>query len=371
MPASPLGKTGCAIPSLLVLTGFVLLGSAGVLGANLFTASIVAAAVPLPLYLAAALWLDRFEPEPRGLLFIAFLWGASVAILVSGILNGIADSAIGQEMSAIVAAPLGEEICKALVLFYLFARRKDEFDGVVDGVVYAAMVGLGFAFAENIDYYGRALKNEGTEGLAVTVTLRGVISPYSHPLFTGMTGVGLGLARETKRAWVRWAAPGAGLCTAILLHSLWNAGALSGCVFFLVYGFIMVPALAVLIGLVARALRREGRLVREHLLPEVVQGLISDGLYAEVSSVRRRARGAIRAFFHGGPRAWREMRRTYHAAAELALLRNRVSRGIQPPDPDLEVGYLRALIPGYAPAPPPAPPPLPSPDEPPPPSPGA
>ncbi|MEW5981431.1 MAG: PrsW family intramembrane metalloprotease [Acidobacteriota bacterium] len=339
---------GCAIPSLVALTAIVLVGSAATLGREMFTAAALAAALPLPLYLAAALWIDRFEPEPRGLLVLAFLWGTSVAILVSGVLNGIADSTIGEAASTMVGAPVSEEVLKSVVLIYLFARRRDEFDGVVDGVVYAALVGLGFAFVENIDYYGRALQTEGTQGLAVTVTLRGVISPYSHPLFTGMTGIGLGLARQTSRGWVRWAAPVAGLAAAILLHALWNAGAQAGCVFFVVYAFIMLPAFGALLGVVAWSLHREGHLLREHLQAEFELGLLPATSYAEVCSVRQRLLGSTRALVRGGPRAWRRARRVHHAAAELAFLRYRVARGLQRPDPDLEQEYLRALVPADA-----------------------
>ncbi len=343
----PIRRLGCALPNLVALTGLVLLGSAVALGADMFTVAMLAAALPLPLYLAGALWLDRFEPEPRGLLLMAFLWGASAAILGSGIGNSVADGIVGEAWSAVVAAPVFEEIFKGLVLVYLFARRPDEFDGVVDGVVYAAMVGLGFAFAENIDYYGRSLQSEGTQGLAVTVTLRGVLSPYSHPLFTGMLGVGLGLARQTDRVWLRRTAPAAGLAAAMLLHALWNASALAGCVFFAVYGFVMLPALGALVGVVAWSLKREGRILREHLRTEFEQGLLPASSYGEVCSVRQRLRGSTRAMFQGGPRAWREARRIHHAAAELALLRYRVARGLHAPNPDLEHTYLRTLVPGY------------------------
>ncbi len=144
------------------------------------------------------LWLDRFEPEPRHMLAIAFLWGASVAVVVSGLVNGLMDAAAGQGWSAMASAPVVEEALKAAILIRFYTARKDEFDGVVDGVIYAAMVGLGFAFAENVDYYGRALQQGGAGGLALIFTLRGMIAPFSHPLFTSMTGLGLGVARQSR-----------------------------------------------------------------------------------------------------------------------------------------------------------------------------
>jgi protease PrsW len=104
-----------------------------------------------------------------------------------------------------VTAPVVEELAKCFALLVLFRELKDEFDGVVDGVVYAAMVGLGFAMIENVQYYGAAI-SEGVESSVVTFVLRGVVSPFAHPLFTAMFGIGLGYVRERHghpRSWAR------------------------------------------------------------------------------------------------------------------------------------------------------------------------
>ncbi len=95
----------------------------------------------------------------------AFLWGATAAVFFAFIfntLNGIIVALIfgakaGEAFSAVISAPFVEECAKAFVLFLLFFWKKDEFDGIVDGVVYASMVGLGFAMTENIQYYGKEL----------------------------------------------------------------------------------------------------------------------------------------------------------------------------------------------------------------------
>ncbi len=44
--------------------------------------------------LLAYLWLDRWEPEPPRLLVLAFLWGASVAVVVSVVLELVFESVI-------------------------------------------------------------------------------------------------------------------------------------------------------------------------------------------------------------------------------------------------------------------------------------
>src|SRR5207342_2496542 len=113
---------------------------------------------------------------------------------------------------------------------------------VLDGMVYAAMVGLGFAMTENVLYYSHAAVHGGVP-LAATFFMRGVLAPFTHPVFTCMTGIGLAIAATTPRHWLRVAAPAAGLLAAILLHSLWNTSATveDGAAFVGVYFLLMVP----------------------------------------------------------------------------------------------------------------------------------
>jgi protease PrsW len=334
--ARPLVVLGLITAAVLALT------AVGV-GGHVFAVAAIVALLPLPLYIGVALWLDRFEPEPRGLLAVAFLWGASVAVVVSGLVNGVMEAAVGAGWTSITGAPLVEETLKAAVLVWFYARRKDEFDGVVDGVIYAAMVGLGFAFAENVDYYGRALQHGGSGGLAVIFTLRGMISPFSHPLFTSLTGLGLGVARQSRRKSLAVVAPAAGFAGAVALHALWNAGASAGLVFFAVYGLVMLPALALLFVIVAVALKFEGRVIRAHLAPEAAAGLLPPDEYARLCSVRGRMHASATAFQQGGLAAWRARHAFHRAASELAFLRRRSLVDGTAADPVTESAYLALL----------------------------
>jgi RsiW-degrading membrane proteinase PrsW (M82 family) len=326
-----------------LITAAVLALAAGGLGGRVFLVAAAVALLPLPIYIGVVLGLDRFEPEPRGMLTTAFLWGASVAVVVSGIVNGIMDHTIGEILTSVVTAPLVEEALKAIILFRFYTKRRDEFDGVVDGLIYAAMVGLGFAFVENVDYYGRALLKDGLAGLAVTFTLRGVIAPFSHPLFTAITGLGLGLARQSRRRAVRVIAPVAGLAGAVALHAIWNAGASAGLIFVAVYLLLMIPALGALLVTVAIALTFEGRVLRAHLAGEVAAGLVTANEYARLCSVRGRLNALATAFRDGGPRAWRARRAYHHAASELAFLRRRAEVDGLPVNTRIEAAYVDQL----------------------------
>jgi hypothetical protein len=82
-----------------------------------------------------------------------------------------------------VVAPVVEEFTKGLFLVGLLLFRRREFDGIVDGVVYAGIVAAGFAFSENILYLGRAVSEPESAGVLATLFVRGVASPFAHPLF--------------------------------------------------------------------------------------------------------------------------------------------------------------------------------------------
>ena len=109
------------------------------------------AAVPVFVVVPAFLWLDRFEAEPTGLLLFAFGWGAAVATLIAILVNSTSIAllkASGGDVTAgvLVVAPIVEETCKGGAVLLVFLYRRREFDGVVDGIVYAGMAGIGFAF---------------------------------------------------------------------------------------------------------------------------------------------------------------------------------------------------------------------------------
>src|SRR5215469_10205601 len=150
---------GCA----LIVLGIDLLQSVASAGhsAAPFLIALLLALLPVPLLVAVVLLLDRLEPEPRGNLVLCFAWGAGVAALLAAIINTAGllfitqpelGKSRGQFISATFGAPLVEETLKGAVLFWLLWRRRQEFDGPTDGIMYAAMVGLGFAMTENIGY---------------------------------------------------------------------------------------------------------------------------------------------------------------------------------------------------------------------------
>jgi RsiW-degrading membrane proteinase PrsW (M82 family) len=333
-------------------SGLVLLGTVthdtGVVG---FLIGVSLALLPLPVVLAAYRWLDRYEPEPRSVLLFAFFWGATVAALIAAVLNTASLIAIartgggsGMDTTAVLVAPWIEEAAKgaAVLLVLLFRRR--EFDGVVDGIVYAGLSGVGFAFIENVLYLGRSIQDESSR-TAFVFFLRCFMSPFSHPLFTAAIGIGLGLAMSTRRPLVRLLAPPAGWLVAVGLHAAWNLSALSGLRgFTTVYVLFQVPVFVCFLLLAMLARQREGRIIAAHLGAYAAAGWLSPGEVEMLHSLRGRRDARAWARSVGGPAARQAMSEFQAVASELAFLRERMVHRAAPPDAAAqEYGMLTTL----------------------------
>lgn len=286
------------------------------------------ASLPVPVYVALVLWIDRFEAEPTRLLAWAFFLSATAAAAGSALANTAVDLAFADDPATrwlvLAAGATIEEVAKGCVLIGLWARRPDEFDGVIDGVVYAGVVGLGFAMTENIRYYGFASAGGIPDSLRLFV-LRGCLAPFAHPLFSGITGVALGYAvAHRARGWLLAVL---GVLAASTLHAVWNIAAAAGA-FLRVYLYVMVPVFVAGLGLVALAIRREGQLVAEQLAAEVERGGLTREELVALATLSGRLRTSWAALRQDGVRGWSAARQRQQAAGELAFLRARRRPGI-------------------------------------------
>ena len=176
--------------------------------------------IPVAIVLPVMLWLDRVEPEPTAALVHAFLWGATVSVAVASICNATVGAIGGEVLAAVVSAPLVEEAMKTGGILYAVRRR--EVDGPMDGLIYAGWTAVGFAAVENVEYFVRA-HSEGQ--LAAVFVLRGLLGPFAHPLFTAWTGLAIGGAVASGRPVfprMLW-----GYALAVLSHALWNGSAVA------------------------------------------------------------------------------------------------------------------------------------------------
>ena len=153
--------------------------------------------------------------------------------------------------SLAVVAPVTEEATKGPSCCCCCGGGGPSSTAILDGIVYAGMVGIGFAFTENILYLAAAYNGTdgigpgGTAALTATFVVRCLFSPFAHPLFTAFIGIGVGhrgrLAAARRSGSSR---PLGGYLLAVVAHGalehLDRSAASTS--FVVVYVVLMVPA---------------------------------------------------------------------------------------------------------------------------------
>jgi RsiW-degrading membrane proteinase PrsW (M82 family) len=319
----------------LVLVAVVLYLYAVLGGVALLYAAILAS-VPLVIVLLGIRWIDRWEPEPRIVLLFAFLWGAamsiSIALIFSGITqvyeasHGLRNSAGANFFESVIQAPVVEETAKGLGILVLFWVMRRHFDGPVDGIVYGATIAIGFAFSENLQYFGLAIVDDKGLGAGVgqTFLLRAVLSPFAHVMFTSATGLLLGIAARRSN---RIGAIGyfiVGLVPAVLLHAFWNSATYWATDWFVYYFLVQVPLFVLAIVGVSLLRRHEQRLTRDRLAEYAAAGWFTPSESVQLSTAAGRRQVIWWAGRHGLKRQYKKF---VQDATRLAFTRQRLISG--------------------------------------------
>lgn len=317
------------------------------LGFGTSLVAFTAALVPVAMVFAAVWWLDRYTPQPRMTLVYAFAWGAIGSVLLTFFFGGFFDAwispaeetqLIDQFLGATIQAPVVEEAMKSAGLIGLLIWGRRYISGPLDGVVYAALIAGGFAFTENILYFGRSFHQAQAAGeVAVfwqTFFLRGVLSPFAHVSFTALCGLGLGIAAERRSLMLYFGLGVGGLSLGMILHALWN-----GSTFFLpvdpeapmagflrYYASVQVPIFVILVGIVLFLRLREKRILRRQLSEYGRSGWFSPDEVEMLVSMRRRRRAEKWAARHGAV-ARMGMRHLIRSAIALGMERHSILFG--------------------------------------------
>jgi RsiW-degrading membrane proteinase PrsW (M82 family) len=297
------------------------------------TIGFVLSSIAIAVVVACYLWLDRWEPEPPRLLILAFLWGASVAIILSLALELWADAVFlltpglpeGFESTAL-RAPLIEEAAKGLFLLIMMTgRRRYELNSLTDCLVYAGLVGAGFAWFEDILYIANG---EDLAASLFTAALRLIMAPFAHSLFLSMLAVGVYFALKQRHLIGRIACIVAGYAAAVIMHALWNGSSVIGIeAYFLVYLVWMMPIFGLAIWLAVRSRRREQQVVAAKLPAMVAAKLITANEASWLGSIRNRKLAIGEASRHGGKAAGKNVKTFATQVVELAFIRDRIDRG--------------------------------------------
>jgi RsiW-degrading membrane proteinase PrsW (M82 family) len=313
---------------------------------------------PTVVYVTVIWWLDRYEKEPLRLLAFAFLWGAIPAAVVSALLEFVLDLLIvaldGESLAAnlasvSVSAPLVEESAKGIALIGLVLIFSREFDDVLDGIVYGAMIGFGFAFSENLfAYFLPILSEEGISSGLVNIFMRSIVFGFNHAFWTGIVGAAIGFARLSGDWGRRLLVPMAGWVMAVLFHGLHNAGAvLVEQTFCLSLGVSLVldwGGLLLLFVVAFLVLRKEGEWMERGLVDEVRRGALSPQEFDLLCSAGQRASVRWKAWRHGGRSAYRLVGRYFQSATELAFRKQHLHSPSDEAADQAEIQRLRDAV---------------------------
>jgi RsiW-degrading membrane proteinase PrsW (M82 family) len=328
-----LGILGVIALSFVLL--FVVVYVISGIGTDAFALGGVLAVVPLAVVFLTVRWIDRWEPEPRLAVVFAFLWGAGVAVLLALIVGAEIDNVIAalggpgppyDFFSAAIQAPIVEEAGKALGILMIFWVARRHFDGPIDGLVYAAWIAGGFAFTENILYFGTELVSLDGSGAGIfqMFLVRGLMSPFAHVMFTACTGIALGFAARSSRSAGGVGIFAVGFALAIGLHALWNGALFFVSDFFGYYAIVQFPLFVVAIVIVIYLRKQEERLTFDRLAEYASVGWFNRDEVAVLATGRGRRQALAWANNHN-KRA--EMKTYIQDATRLAFARQRIITG--------------------------------------------
>lgn len=289
--------------------------------------------IPLWFYSYIVYWLDRFEREPIKLLVGVFLWGALVATIAAaiaevmfgaGVLAITGNKTLSEWANDAFFAPLVEESLKGIAVLLVALVFRSEFDSVLDGIVYAGIVALGFAATEDVFYLFGGYDEKGWGFMFSLFFLRVVLTGWNHAAFTAFTGIGIAVARLNKNVALKFVAPVVGWSIAVTLHGTFN-GLLStqsgaGAILALCLSWLNWLVVA---SIIIWAITRERARARKFLLGEVQNGVMSANQYRVATSAIAPTFARLGAL--GSGHFW-DTRRFYQLCGELAQKKEQLEK---------------------------------------------
>ena len=294
-----------------------------------FLVSILLGFIPMLFYAAIVYFLDRYEKEPLPLLGAVFAWGAVIAAagaflvnttLGEGIILVTHSEGLANLTTGFMVAPLVEESLKGLAVLLVFWVFHNEFDSILDGIVYAAITALGFAATENAFYiYNLGYLKGGWDSLLSITFIRTIVVGWQHPFFTSFFGIGLAYARLHPNRALKFIAPLVGWSLSVTAHSFHNLVASLGVGMFCLLGSIIdwTGWIAMLVFILYMA-SREKILQKQYLEEEITLGNITPAQYFTAQSTR----GQTAALFKGN---FVKTIRFYQLCAELTHKKNQLA----------------------------------------------
>ena len=316
--------------------------------------SLTAAVVPTLIYLYLIWWSDRYEREPAWLLLTMFLWGAVPAVLLAVLaalviqqpLAILVPGAGGDFVQTVVVAPTVEELVKGLAVIAVVVFFAREVDSLLDGVIYGALVGIGFALTENFLYFLQSAMQDSRLQFLMVTAMRSVVFGLNHAWYSALVGAAAALAVLRFEGMQRWFVLAVGLMVAILAHALHNLSALEATRFspFVALSVLLNwGGLALILVIITLSWRRERECIVRYLADEVPGVLSAEGYLLAQTTAPRWA--AWLGQLHGRSlRTARLEADLRHTATELAFSKRRLALTATGSGLEREVAQLRQRL---------------------------
>ncbi|WP_058233875.1 PrsW family intramembrane metalloprotease [Devriesea agamarum] len=316
-------------------------------GLGVAMAAAAAAAFPFAFVLLVIYWIDYLIPVPNASKFFALSWGLSCPMLiiafmvVTGLdakMRPVAGSLGLSSSYSVLQAPIQEEIFKAAGLVIPLLLGRKFISGARVGLICGALIGVGFSYSEDVVYFVKPLVAAQATGDAADfweVFVARSLTPFGHSVYTGITGLALGLAgaRRSIPLCLCWGL--GGLSVAVALHAQWNGSTYvpvliaknlhSGTGFASVWLILMITSKILLMGGIVIWVRwRERTIIDRYLSHYGRAGWFSPDEVSMLRSHRARSRARRVAAERGGIVAKLAMRDFQYAAVALADHRKRL-----------------------------------------------
>ena len=307
------------------------------------------------IYLAILRFVDMNEKEPLWALALLFFLG----MVAGGVITLIVDSIVLEltVLSASIAEESGRFAAVAIGVAALWAigrlRGWSEISGLMDGIVYGAAAGLGFATGQV--FIQRLLFSPtfatGFEGTPLTVLWSTALVGLADGLFGAIIGIGFGAAVQVRSAVKRIAYPLAGLVGAVMAHAgylvLARGNALGGSAGLVrAWVALLLPLLCV-IAVAVYALSQEKRTIRKELADEAQTGAVTSEDLAILQNLSARRWLYFKALAKWDYELWSGLKALHNRQVQLALAKRRASRETNQehrPPMQVEVERLRAAV---------------------------
>jgi len=149
--------------------------------------------------------------------------------MLQALVDSLGDKQFGHLVRPLLITPLTEEVSKGAFLIWIMLRRRAEFDDPLDAIIFGSLVGAGFAFSEQVLYFGqivsdyiRSTSNDAELFLVVSLIIRALLVPFLHPLFVSLIGVGLVISTKLQSKVARTIISILSFVFPITLHGIWD-----------------------------------------------------------------------------------------------------------------------------------------------------